>query len=71
MLSDEQIKSLVLSANLVSEQQLLEVSAFAKTVGHSLPEALIEKGLVNSEVFGNLVASSLNIPYIANSRRSD
>ena len=65
MLSDEQIKSLVLSANLVSEQQLLEVSDFAKTVGHSLPEALIEKGLVNSEVFGNLVASSLNIPYIA------
>ncbi|HZZ98690.1 MAG TPA: ATPase, T2SS/T4P/T4SS family [Candidatus Saccharimonadia bacterium] len=64
MLSDEQIKSLVLSANLVSEQQLLETSSFARTVGHSLQDALVEKGLITPEALGNLVASFLKMPYV-------
>ncbi|HKY74236.1 MAG TPA: GspE/PulE family protein, partial [Patescibacteria group bacterium] len=65
MLPDDQLQSLVLSSKLVSEQQLAEASTFAKTVGHTLSEALIEKRLVSSEALGNLVATSLNIPYVS------
>ena len=65
MLSDEQIQSLVLAAKLVSQQQLTDAKASAKTVGRSLEETLVEKGVVTPETLGKTIADSLNLPYVS------
>ncbi len=64
ILSDDQIKALVLKTGLATEQSLQELTEFSKNSNVSLVDALIEKDVVSDENLGILIADFLHIPFI-------
>ena len=70
ILSDEQIKNLVLKTGLATEQNLQELVEFAKNSNVNLADALIEKDFISDENLGVLIADFLHIPFIVLSKLS-
>lgn len=70
IISDEQIKSLILQNNIATAEKLSEVSDFAKNSDISLADALIEKDIISDENLGQLIASFLKLPFISLSKIS-
>lgn len=70
ILSDDQIKGLVLKTGLATEQSLQELEEFSKNSNVSLVDALIEKDVVSDENLGILIADFLHIPFIILSKLS-
>lgn len=70
ILSDDQIKALVLKTNLTTQQSLQDLVEFAKNSNVSLVDALIEKDIVSDENLGILIADFLHIPFIILSKLS-
>lgn len=64
IISDDQLKSLILGNNLATEAKLAEISEFAKNSDISLADALIEKDIVSDENLGQLIANYLKLPFI-------
>ncbi|MBI3380281.1 type II/IV secretion system protein [Candidatus Gottesmanbacteria bacterium] len=64
IISDEQLKSLILENNLATQIKLAEVMEFAKNSDITLADALIEKDIVSDENLGQLIANYLKLPFI-------
>lgn len=63
-ITDEQLKTLVLNAQLLDKNRLDEISLYAKNSHMSLFDALLEKDVATDEKLGEIVAASLNIPFV-------
>jgi len=64
LVSDEKLKSILLSVKLLDEKILAEITEYAKNSNLSLADALIEKDIVTDENLGMLVSDALKIPFI-------
>ncbi len=70
LISDDQLKKLVLDVNLLDEKKLNEVIKYADNADIGLSDALIERDVVTDENLGILVADLLKIPFIVLSKIS-
>ncbi len=70
ILSDDQIKALVLKTGLATQQSLQELVEFSKNSNVTLADALIEKDVISDENLGILIADFLHIPFIVLSKLS-
>ena len=70
ILSDDQIKALVLKTGLTNENSLQELIEFAKNSNVTLADALIEKDVISDENLGILIADFLHIPFTVLSKLS-
>ncbi len=70
ILTDDQIKALVLKTGLATDQTLIELVEFAKNSNVTLADALIEKDVISDENLGILIADYLHIPFIVLSKLS-
>ncbi len=70
IVTDDQIKDLVLKTGLITEKGLVELMEFARNSNISLGDALIEKDVVTDENLGILIADFLHIPFIILSKLS-
>ena len=70
LISEEQIKDLVLKTGVVTQDVLEEIIQFAKNSKVNLSDALIEKDIISDENLGILVADFLHIPFIVLSKLS-
>jgi len=59
-----QLKSLLLGADLITSEQFELAQKEAKEMNISIEDALIEKGFISDENFGQLIAGFLNVPFI-------
>lgn len=70
LITEEQLKSLILKNNLLDEKKLGEIVEFAKNSKASLENVLIEKDIITDENLGVLTADFLKIPFIILSKIS-
>lgn len=70
IISDDELKQLVIKVKLVDEKKLEKVATFAKESGMHLYDALIEKDVASDENLGILIADYLKIPYVVLSKIS-
>lgn len=63
-ITDDKIRSIVLSANVVTEAALIQATEYAKTSGASLYDALLDKNLITEEQLGKLIAQQYGIPFV-------
>ena len=70
ILSDDQIKALVLKTGLATQQSLQELVEISKNSNVTLADALIEKDVISDENLGILIADFLHIPFIVLSKLS-
>jgi len=63
-INDEQLKALLLKAQLLDQKRLDDIALYAKNSQMPLFEALLEKDVASDEKLGNLIATSLNVPFI-------
>ena len=68
VVSDEQLKSILLQAKLLDEKGMLEFSEAAKGTKTSLSDALLGKGIVTDENLGILTADFLKVPFVSLSK---
>ena len=64
VISDDQLKTLILKLKLLDEKKLDEVLSYAKNSQISLQEALIEKDIITDENLGIAIADFLKLPFI-------
>lgn len=64
LVTDEQLKQILLKVKLLDEKKLDEVMAYVKDSKVNLSDALIEKDIVTDENLGMLIADSLKVPFI-------
>ncbi|OGK41992.1 hypothetical protein A2954_05275 [Candidatus Roizmanbacteria bacterium RIFCSPLOWO2_01_FULL_37_12] len=64
IITDDQLKVLVLKNKLVDEKGLIKILEYAKNSGASLDDALRENNLVSDENLGLLIADFLKLPFI-------
>ena len=64
LITDEQLKALVLKNKLVDEKGLNKILEYAKNSGVSLVDALSENNLVSDENLGLLIADFFKLPFI-------
>lgn len=70
VITDEQLKDLIIKKNLIPEAKLSEIIDYAKNSEIPLSEALIEKDVITDEDLGRLIAQFLNIPFVTVSKLS-
>lgn len=70
IISDDELKQLVIKVKLVDEKKLEKIASFAKESGMHLYDALIEKDVASDENLGILIADFLKIPYVVLSKIS-
>lgn len=70
LITDEQLKKLLLNVNAVNEKQFNTVSEYAKNSQITLADALIEKDVITDENLGVLIADFLKLPFIVLSKIS-
>jgi type IV pilus assembly protein PilB len=70
LISDDQLKQLVLRVNLLDQKKLDAIVETAKTSDNSLIDTLIEKDVVSDEQLGILIADNLKIPFTVLSKIS-
>ena len=70
IISDEELKQLVLKVKLIDDKKLEKIASFAKDSGTNLFDALIEKDVASDENLGILIADYLKIPYVVLSKIS-
>lgn len=70
VLTDDQIKDLVLKTGLITDKDLQELVEFAKNSNVTLADALIEKDVISDENLGILIADSLRMPFVVLSKIS-
>jgi len=63
-ITDEQLKAIILGAKLADQQKLAEISEYAKNAQMPLFDAILEKDITTDEKLGELIASTIHIPYV-------
>ncbi len=61
----ELIQKIILAAHVLEVKDLAEVVAYAQTSGETLPNALVERGVITDEKLGQLIAAEIKIPFVA------
>src|ERR1035437_5354721 len=64
LLSDDQLKKLVLEHHIVDEAKLFETENFARNTNATLSDALIENNVIGDEDLGTLIATHLKLPFV-------
>ena len=64
LLTDDQLKQLILNVKILDQKKLDEVVLYAKNSDIPLTDALIEKDVVTDENLGILIADAVKIPFI-------
>jgi type IV pilus assembly protein PilB len=64
LLSDDQLRALLLKVNLLDQKTLDDVILYAKNSDIPLTDALIEKDVITDENLGILIADAVKIPFI-------
>ncbi len=70
LISDDQLKELVLKTGLATQEKIDEVVQVAKDTGVPVSDALIERDVISDENLGILIADYLHIPFIVLSKLS-
>ena len=70
LITDDQLKELVLKTGLVTEASFEQLKEFAKNSSIGLSDALIEKDIITDENLGVLISDFLHIPFIVLSKLS-
>jgi len=68
LVTNEQLKSLILKNGLVDEKEFPKLEEEAKNAGYALSEILVEKDVITDENLGILIADFLKLPFIVLSR---
>jgi type IV pilus assembly protein PilB len=63
-ITDEQLKGLVLNAQLVDQEKLKEIVDYAHNAQMTLTDALLEKDVTTDQTLGNLIATHLKVPFV-------
>lgn len=64
IVTDEQLKQILLNVKLIDQKKLQDVMEYAKNSNITLTDALLEKDIVTDENLGMLVADALKTPFI-------
>lgn len=64
LITNEQLKSLVLKNGLIDESGFAKIEEDAKNAGYSVAETLVEKDIITDENLGILVSDFLKYPFI-------
>lgn len=64
LLTDEQLKTLILNAKLVDEKKLNELATVAKTSEAPLADVLVEKDVITDEHLGLMIADFIKFPFV-------
>ncbi len=64
LITDDQLKALLINVKVADQKKLLEVAAYAKNADITLADALIEKDIVTDENLGVLIADAVKIPFV-------
>lgn len=64
LITDEQLKSLILRTNLTDKAGLERIEQYAQNADISVTDALIEKDIVTDENLGLLIADHLKFPFV-------
>jgi type IV pilus assembly protein PilB len=70
IISQDQLKQLVISTELVDEKGFADIENYAKNADISIQDALVEKNVITDEKLGLLIADSLKIPFVSLSKVS-
>lgn len=68
VISEEQLKDIVLKANIVNEQGWSEAIGFSHSADRPITSILVEKGLTTDEHLGGLIAQFLKVPFVVLSK---
>ena len=63
IISDEELKKLVLRNNLIDEKGITQILEYLKNSDTTFYEALIEKNVISDENLGVLISDYLKIPF--------
>jgi len=64
LITNEQLKALVIKDKLIDEKGFLEIEEEAKNAGNTVEETLVEKDIVSDENLGILISDFLKYPFI-------
>lgn len=64
LLSDIQLKNLLLQSGLVDQQSIAKIEGFVADARTTLQEAIIEKDIIPDDKLGLLIANYLNVPFV-------
>lgn len=64
IITDEQLKTLILKTGILNETGLQELSEFAKNASSSFEDVLIERDVISDQNLGLLIADFLKIPFV-------
>ena len=64
LITNEQLKSLVIKNKLIDEKGFLEIEEEAKNAGSTVEETLVEKDIISDENLGILISDFLKYPFI-------
>ncbi|MBI2613776.1 MAG: type II/IV secretion system protein [Candidatus Levybacteria bacterium] len=64
LVTNEQLKSLVLKNGLIDEKGFAQIEEDAKNAGYTIAETLVEKDIVSDENLGILISDFLKVPFI-------
>lgn len=70
LITDEQLKPLLLKTGIVDEASLSKIEEYAKAASINLQDGLIEKDIITDEHLGILIADSFHVPFIVLSKIS-
>jgi type IV pilus assembly protein PilB len=64
LITDEQLKSLLIKNNLIDEEGFIKIKEEAKNAEYSITDALVEKDIISDENLGILISDFLKYPFI-------
>lgn len=64
LVTNEQLKSLVLKNGLIDEKGFAQLEKDAKNAGYTIAETLVEKDIITDENLGILISDFLKVPFI-------
>jgi len=64
LITNEQLKSLVIKNGLIDEKGFSEIEEEAKNAGYTIAETLVEKDIISDENLGILISDFLKFPFI-------
>lgn len=70
LISNDELKQLILRTGLIPEPKLNELEQFARDSGTTLEDMLIERDVISDENLGILIADHLKIPFIVLTKTS-
>lgn len=70
IISDEQLKDLLIKTKILNNKEFDEIQAFAKNSSATLEDAIIERDVITDQNLGLLIADYLKVPFVILSKIS-